>query len=186
MRKAIDEVLEEKFTFYEDDDICRLSVAEALAAARERVGIRPGEAVKAVIVGDGRTMGINALKTTTYICIRLVRTGLGAEGDKNEIIPIAIVNSGEKYETLQKHLAPLTKEMEQLQQAGEVEWFLGGDMKWINMVSSGVTVCWPAELCRVDSYSVSIPSSSVSFFSCEYSFILPHRVRDSCLTLRYA
>jgi hypothetical protein len=134
MRKAIDDVLEEQFTFEESDDICRLGVAEALAGARERVGIAAGEKVHAVLVGDGRTMGVNALKTTTYICIRLVRTGLGAHGDKHDIMPIAIMNSGEKYGKLEEHMKPICTEMKELQDKGEVEWFLGGDMKWINLV----------------------------------------------------
>jgi hypothetical protein len=134
MRKAIDDVLQERFTFTESEDMCRVGVAEALAGARERAGIAPGKKVTAVLVGDGRTMGVNALKTTTYICIRLVRTGKGAKGDKHDIMPLAIINSGEKYDMLATHMAPICAEMEKLQKKGEVEWCLGGDMKWINMV----------------------------------------------------
>lgn len=140
-RKSLDDVLHDKFGVATLHDITfadpLLVMKQALLLADARGGTNP----KFVLVGDGRTA---SKKTTTFVALRLVGHDKSRrQGYKQAIMPLAILNTGEKYHKLSALLKTLSATMERLQLSGFMgpfgEWvtpvfYLGGDMKWLNMV----------------------------------------------------
>jgi hypothetical protein len=146
-REALDDVITDAFHIHTDAERTWVEPREAVIAAMEIADhwhFKPDIA----LVGDGRTMGAHTQKTTTYVALRLVRVrrdGVAASEalPKEKIIPLAILNTGEKYGPLEELLSELSEKLKDLQENGfeheacgyKPRFWLCGDMKWLNMVT---------------------------------------------------
>ena len=145
-RHALNDVMEDTFHIHTTDDVTWVEPKELVLLALRLAGLdSAGETnPDMVVVGDGRTAGN---RTTTFLALRLVRVGAAhrpAPGYKNVILPLAIVDSGEKYDVLEPLLRDLLDMMEKAQSSGfdlgeggncKPVWWLGGDMKWLLMIT---------------------------------------------------
>ena len=146
-KHALNDVMEDTFHIHTNDDVTWIEPKELVLLAMRLAGVGSGAGdihPDFVVVGDGRTAGN---KTTTFLALRLVRVGADHQptpGYKNIIFPLALLDSGEKYDVLEPVLSDLLDMLAKTQEVGfdmdgggkcTPVWWLGGDMKWLLMVT---------------------------------------------------
>jgi hypothetical protein len=142
-RKAVDTVLKSQYAIHTDNDKTWMDPVDAMKLALKLAGWDATD-VDFTLTGDGRTMGVNSPKTTTYVALRLVKNpGRPSDAPKEKIIPLAILDTGEKYKLLDKMLQPLRDKLAAAQTDGfelggtrvRPTFWHSGDMKWLLIVT---------------------------------------------------